>query len=30
VTVGHVSDHGLDGAAASQFALDDAKVTALL
>jgi hypothetical protein len=28
VTVGlHVSDHGLDGAAASQFALDDAEET---
>ena len=31
VTVGlHVSDHGLDGAAASQFALDDAEDAALL
>jgi hypothetical protein len=31
VTVGlHVSDHGLDGAAASQFALDDAEHAALL
>src|SRR5262245_39621269 len=31
VTVGlHVSDHGLDGAAASQFALDDAKDATLL
>jgi hypothetical protein len=31
VTVGlHVSDHGLDGAAASQFALDDAEGAALL
>ena len=31
VTVGlHVSDHGLDSAAASQFALDDAEDAALL
>jgi len=31
VTVGlHVSDHGLDGAVASQFALDDAEDAALL
>src|SRR5262245_62909776 len=31
VTVGlHVSDHGLDGAAASQFALDDAEDAAFL
>jgi hypothetical protein len=31
VTVGlHVSDHGLDGAAASQFVLDDAEDAALL
>jgi hypothetical protein len=31
VTVGlHVSDHGLDGAAASQFAFDDAEDAALL
>jgi hypothetical protein len=26
----HVSDHGLDGAAASQFALDDAEDATLL